>query len=144
MIKSLYKRKIKDIRYQYGESAVKYFQKHPYCEECDEKRLILLCIHHLEGKKKNKFKTVCHNCHMLEHHPEASDETYEKYLAAESAKAKKSQNKDNEILRMMNKQISIREIIAKAHTCLSRIRRVAKKSGFVIYHRKGYEKINAQ
>jgi hypothetical protein len=138
--KNVYRRNLKDIRYKYGESAVDYFKLHPQCEVCGERRLVLLCIHHPEGKEIGEFKTLFHNFHMIEHNPYVADETYESYMERQEVLMKEKQEKDQVILSMMNEQIPIRNIITKAHTSLPRIRRIASENGFVVYHRKGYEK----
>ena len=72
-------RKLKDIRYNYGDEAVEYFKNFHYCEKCGEKRLVCLCVHHVHGKQENVFETLCHNCHMALH-AKRGDVTYETEL----------------------------------------------------------------
>lgn len=70
------KRKIKDIRYKYGTMAVEYFLLNNVCELCSENRLVVLNIHHVYGKNFENFKTLCFNCHMLEHNKEREFDTF--------------------------------------------------------------------
>lgn len=67
MTKSPFKRKLTGIRYLYGDSAAKYFERHPQCETCGEKRIPCLNVHHEHGKKVDLFKTLCANCHAIYH-----------------------------------------------------------------------------
>lgn len=59
--------KLSWIKKLYDEAAKQYFLAHPACEECGEERMCCLGIHHPEGKKVEKFKTLCQNCHAVEH-----------------------------------------------------------------------------
>lgn len=60
--------KLSWIKTRYGEAAKLYFIANPCCEVCDEDRLVCLAIHHTDGKRVEKFRTLCHNCHSVEHH----------------------------------------------------------------------------
>jgi hypothetical protein len=55
------------IKKRYGAEARSHFEQNPLCEVCFEKRLACLAIHHIEGKNVESFRTLCHNCHAVEH-----------------------------------------------------------------------------
>jgi hypothetical protein len=138
------KRKIKDIRYKYGESAVKYFIKYPTCEICDENRLIVLNIHHIEGKKIDKFKTLCFNCHMIEHYEERSKDTYNSCIEKCKTNEMNKKNKHEKILQLLNDYVPIRNIVKYEKTSVRTINQVMKKNDFISIPCKGYKKINGE
>jgi hypothetical protein len=59
--------KLSWIKKRYGQNAKEYFVNNPRCESCPERRLTCLAVHHVEGKTKEVFKVLCHNCHSIEH-----------------------------------------------------------------------------
>ena len=59
--------KVGHIRKRYGSKAANYFLEHQKCERCPENRFPCLDVHHLEGKKRDKFEVLCRNCHAVEH-----------------------------------------------------------------------------
>lgn len=140
MVKSPLKRKLKDLKYKYGELAVEYFLSKPVCEVCGEERLVVLNIHHVHGKKVNEFKTLCFNCHMIEHNPSISNVTYSSCKDEELKLLKKTRDKEQEILESLNNGIPLRNIIVRNSTCIKTIHKVMDKYGFVSVPRKGYIK----
>ena len=70
--------KLSKLRRSYGDEAKKYFVENFKCEKCSEERLAALAIHHTEGKHINKFITLCHNCHFVEHYGDATFENSKK------------------------------------------------------------------
>lgn len=84
--KDLFKIKIRDLRYTYGDEEADYFASHPKCEICPEDRFVALSIHHTHGKDVKKFKTLCHNCHAVVHATKTGDMTYDKYIKAKKEK----------------------------------------------------------
>lgn len=141
----LSKRKIKDIRYKYGKSAVEHFLKFPFCQNCLDERLITLNIHHVLGKNHEVYKTLCFNCHMIEHNREYANETLASCQKKQSEKLNKNkqqgEEKDTGILALLNKGIPIRRIVKLSKTTTQRISKVMKINGFVSRPRSGYHKI---
>ena len=133
-------RKLNQIRYAYGKEAMKYFVEHPYCETCHEERIVVLNVHHTDGKKVNNFKILCHNCHMVLHNPHLADETAAKYIERVKHKEDVKDAKYAKILEMLNNGISIRTIINEANTSMCTIKRILEEHGFITVARQGYYK----
>ena len=112
-VRSVFKKKRSDIRFKYGEKAAKHFEKNYYCEICHENRFACLTIHHTEGKKVDKFQTLCFNCHMITHAPKSGEMTmaHEHSLEAEKVKKKATMLiRDNKIFQFFGRGLSLREI----------------------------------
>jgi hypothetical protein len=139
--KSYYKRKVKDIRYNYGESAVQHFIANPICEHCGEERMVVLNIHHTAGKLVEDYKTLCHNCHMLEHNPRIAHETYATHLQDELEKAETLKKRDLFIVSLLEKQTPLRDIIGIAGCKYETIKRVMAEHGYRTRPQSGYYKI---
>ena len=60
-------RKMTRIKAAHGSKALAHFINNNICELCGEDRVACLEIHHTHGKKREVFKTLCSNCHVLEH-----------------------------------------------------------------------------
>ncbi len=69
MIRNPFTRKLVYIRFNYGAKAADYFHSHFTCEVkgCTEDRIACLTVHHVAGKSKNVFKTLCLNHHAILH-----------------------------------------------------------------------------
>jgi hypothetical protein len=139
MSRSIFLRKCSDISHNYGKKARNYFEKHPCCEDCGEERIAVLAIHHKIGKEYEVFKTLCNNCHALEHcsHPEY---THKDHLKECEALNVENINKAALILGMLDRGVPIRNIIFEAKTSLNTIKAVMNSNGFVSTPRKGYVK----
>lgn len=81
--------KLHDIRYRYGEEAALYFQANPKCSKCSEERLACLTLHHIAGKDKSVFDTLCHNCHALVHAHKMGSYTVHDYVKEMELKRKR-------------------------------------------------------
>lgn len=134
------KRKIKDIKHNYGTNAVAYFKKFPFCERCKENRIVLLQVHHKHGKKVELFEILCSNCHALEHNPEIAKMTYEDCVELHKKIAERKTKRDADILDLLNKKISIRKIRDIVHVDPKTVTTIALKNGFVVRPRSGYHK----
>lgn len=116
MIKSCFKRKLADIKHRYGNEAVKHFVSFPYCENCGEKRIVCLAIHHIKGKKINEFQTLCLNCHIFVHSPKCKNFTYENEVKLEKQKEQKKlyiSIRNSKIISMTKKEHKSTRQIAK-------------------------------
>lgn len=133
-MRNVFLKKCSDITYKYGKKARDYFELNSKCERCSEDRIVLLAIHHTHGKQVDKFETLCHNCHMLEH-SNNKEYTYEDYK-----KSIKDADKSQEILHLLEKNVPIRKIISELNTSKPTIDKVMKKYGFISIPRKGYTK----
>lgn len=133
-------RKMKDIRYNYGALAAEHFWRYPYCEDCGDKRLVILTLHHTHGKKVNKFETLCFNCHMIVHNKKNENATYENCLIIQEKREEERKEKNQRILQSLNKGMTIRSIIRKEHSSMDRVRKVLKENGFETIPRIGYFK----
>ncbi len=142
MVTNALKKKINYLRYNYGQPEADYFLNNPVCEECLEDRLVLLAIHHVHGKNIDKFKTVCLNCHMLEHTPKSKHHTYKSCMQEQSAKLDKMETKKALVLRLLDQGVSLRNIIGIANTSMHIINQVMKANRFIAYERQGYKKIS--
>lgn len=114
--RSVFLLKIAYIKHEYGPSAAEYFRSHPFCEDCEEKRLACLTIHHVNGKKEEVFRTLCFNCHMLTHATRSKSETYEDYLQLVEKQNKVKNDRferDKKIIEFLKEGWSLREIESK-------------------------------
>jgi hypothetical protein len=81
----------------------------PKCEECGEGRLAALTVHHLEGKHIKAFKTLCFNCHMLEH-SKTPNYAAADYFTEFLSKTKLIDDRDTYILSLHFAGLSLRSI----------------------------------
>ena len=88
MIKDPFLRKWHDLKYLYGPEAAEYFKCNPRCQNCPERRIAALTVHHTKGKAFNEFETLCFNCHMI-HHAKNKTFTYEDHLKFVQSKVDK-------------------------------------------------------
>lgn len=89
MQKDFFKRKLSDLRHVYGHAEAKHFAENPFCENCDEKRIAVLTVHHTHGRKRSDVQTLCFNCHMIVHSPKSGAFTYADHLEFEKQKSAK-------------------------------------------------------
>ena len=139
---NLLKRKMKDIRYNYGNAAAEHFWENPRCQDCGDKRLVVLTLHHTHGRKIDKFQTLCFNCHMVVHNKKNEFETYESCKLKIEDRETDRDEKNERILQCLNRGITIRGIIRKEHTSMDRVRKILKENGFETKPRIGYFKKN--
>ena len=136
-----FKRKLQEIKYNYGVKASEYLKRNTKCEDCGEPRMLVLNIHHTQGKKIEEFKTLCHNCHMIEHSTTNKEYTHETYLNEEKQKLASDVDRDKRILKRLDEGLAIHKIITQENTSISSIKTVMSKHNFVSIQRKGYTKI---
>ena len=137
---NLLKRKMKDIKYNYGEAAAEHFWKHPHCEDCGDKRLVVLTLHHTHGRKVDKFQTLCFNCHMVVHNKKNEYQTFEICKSIIDERETNREEKNQRILDCLNKGMTIRSIIRKENSSMDRVRSILKENGFETIPRVGYFK----
>jgi len=112
MTKDAFMRKIVDLRHKYGHEEAEYFKNHPSCETCPENRLAALTIHHVEGRSKKIFQTLCFNCHMIVHslYPEYTYQNYLDFLDDKNAIRSDRLKRDRLIVESFRKGKSLRQI----------------------------------
>lgn len=125
------KRKIKDIRFHYGQAAVEYFEKNCSCEHCGEERLIVLNVHHTHGRKVESFKILCFNCHMLEHNKKEAHKTFDSCIKEHEKQRDLHSRKDQYILQLLNEGFAMHMVMKKSHCAIERVRRIMKQNGFI-------------
>jgi len=117
MYKSIFRRKLGYLKYNYWQKAKDYFEKHYVCEKCWEQRLWCLTLHHTEWKKVDKFQTLCFNCHMIHHAGRSWEETFETDLMKDMERMKieadkkfRIKNRNNRIIKYYEAWITTRYI----------------------------------
>lgn len=111
--RSIFLLKIAYIKNRYGQEATDYFISHPFCENCPEKRLACLTIHHVNGKRYKVYKTLCFNCHIIVHATRSKSETYDDYLKLvqkQNEEKRQRQVRDKKIIKLIKQGLSLREI----------------------------------
>jgi len=111
--------KLIGLRFNYGQAAHDHFAEFPSCQDCGEKRIAVLTVHHIHGRKVDIFRTLCFNCHMLEHSstPDFTYADHQKHLRKKELARQALEARTDEMVKLKKKGLSLRAIGRELKVC---------------------------